>query len=76
MKVVVRTIPVLPEEGFVRLRQVLQVIPVGKTSFYAGMKANPPLYPKPVKIGPRTVAWRVTDIRKTLDRLGAGQGAT
>ena len=28
--------------------------------------------PKPVKLGPRTTAWRVEDIRELIERLGNG----
>ncbi|TVM30534.1 helix-turn-helix transcriptional regulator [Oceanidesulfovibrio marinus] len=65
------TIPVgertLPKEGFIRLPQVLQVLPIGKTSWWEGIKKG--YYPAPVKLGPRTTAWKVEDIRALIDRL-------
>ena len=36
------------------------IFPVSKSAWWAGIKSG--LYPKPVKIGPRTTAWRVEDI--------------
>lgn len=50
----------IPETGFVRLRQVLQVIPVGKTCWWEGVKSG--RFPKPVKISERCTAWRAEDI--------------
>lgn len=57
----------LPEIGFVRLPQILQVIPVGRSSWWDGVRAG--RYPKPVKLGPRTTAWRVSDIRELIERF-------
>lgn len=57
----------LPEEGFLRLRQVLQIIPVSKTVWYAGIKSG--LYPKSRKISRGRVAWSVKDIRTLYHTL-------
>lgn len=57
----------LPQEGFVRLPQVLHVLSIGKTSFWDGVKAG--RFPAPVKLGPRTSAWKVEDIRDLINRL-------
>lgn len=54
----------LPEVGFVRLPTVLSVYPVGKSTWWNGVKSGK--YPQPVHLGPRCVAWRVSDIRKLL----------
>lgn len=43
-----------------RLPQVLEIIPVSRATWYAGVKAG--LYPLQVKIGQRAVAWRRSDI--------------
>ena len=60
----------LPETGFIRLPTVLSVIPIAKSSFYAGIKKG--VYPAPVKLSERTSAWKVEDIRNLIDRLGEG----
>lgn len=63
--------PTLPEEGFVRLPSILPPtgpIPVSRSTWWAGVKSG--RFPKPVKLGPRTTAWRVEDIR-ALIRNGA-----
>jgi len=54
----------LPTEGFVRLPQVLAVFPVGRSSWWAGVKAG--RYPAPVKLGPKVTAWRGDDVRRLL----------
>lgn len=58
----------LPVEGYVRLPQVLSVFPISRSSWWAGVSAG--RYPKPVKLGPRTTAWRVEDIRRLICDLG------
>ena len=45
------------------------LIPIGRTSFLNGVKSGK--YPKPVKLGERTTAWRVSDIRALIDQMGA-----
>ena len=57
-------IPVLPAEGFARLPVVLHVLGIGKTTWWCGIKAG--RFPKPVKLGARTSAWRVEDIRALI----------
>ena len=55
----------LPEEGFVRLPQVLEVIPVSKSTWFRGIQSG--RFPKPVKLGVRASAWRVEDIRGLVE---------
>ena len=55
----------LPADGFLRLPQVLSVFPVSRSSFWAGVKSGK--FPQPVKLGPRTTAWRADDIRRLID---------
>ena len=61
--------PTLPPTGFLRLSQVLKFVPVGKATWYRGIKEG--RFPKPVNLGPRTAAYRVEDIRALIDRLGS-----
>jgi prophage regulatory protein len=61
----------LPQTGFIRLKFILAPvgpIPVGKSTWWAGVKSG--RFPKPYKLGPRTTAWRIEDIRILLDALG------
>jgi prophage regulatory protein len=57
----------IPETGFLRLAQVLSVIPVGKTCWWEGVKTG--RYPKPVKLSQRCTAWRAEDIRQLIASL-------
>ncbi len=59
----------LPETGFLRLNQVLQLIPVGVTRWYEGIKTGE--FPAPISLGPRAKGYRVADIRALIDRLNA-----
>lgn len=56
----------LPATGFVRIAGVLAVYPVGRSSWWKGVRQG--RYPAAVKLGPRTTAWRVEDIRELLER--------
>lgn len=63
----------LPESGLVRAEQIIgnpklgipPILPICKSSWWNGVKAGK--YPQPIKLGPRTTAWRVEDIRKLID---------
>jgi len=56
------------EVGFLRLNQVLQIIPVSKSAWWGGCKTG--RFPAPVKLGPKTTAWKKEDIIKLSDTLG------
>lgn len=68
----------LPETGYVRLPQIIgnrranppipPIIPVSKSAWWAGVRAG--RFPQPVKLGPRTTAWRVEDIRALVRQFG------
>jgi predicted DNA-binding transcriptional regulator AlpA len=67
----------LPETGYLRLKQIIgkpetrsnsaiaPIIPVSSSTWWLGVKSG--RFPKPVKLGPRTTAWRVEDIRRLID---------
>jgi hypothetical protein len=65
----------LPETGFVRLPQIIgkpkanppipPIIPVSRSTWWLGVKSG--RFPRPVQLGPRTVAWRVEDLRALID---------
>jgi prophage regulatory protein len=59
----------LPEAGFIRLPKVLSLLPIGRSTWWAGIRSG--RYPAPVKIGPRLSAWRVEDIRELLKTLSS-----
>ena len=60
--------PSIPAYGFLRLPQVLAIIPISKSVWWEGCKTG--RFPKPVKLGPRTTAWRAEDITALVKRLG------
>ena len=65
----------LPLTGYIRLESIIgnrsknipPIIPVGRTTWLMGVKNGD--YPKPIKLSPRTVAWRVSDIIKLIEEL-------
>jgi prophage regulatory protein len=63
------TISSLPETGFVRQPQVLEVIPVSKSTLWRRVRAK--TFPAPVKLSPRVTAWRAEDIRGWILAQGA-----
>jgi len=70
----------IPETGYLRLHQIIgnpkadtpvpPLIPIGKSTWWAGVKSG--RFPKSVKIGPNTTAWRAEEIRQLIDRLAQG----
>ena len=55
----------VPKTGFLRLKQVLEIIPVGATNWWQGCKSG--RFPKPVKLTLRTTAWKIEDIRALIE---------
>ena len=65
----------LPQTGFLRLSQILgnlkgsppipPLIPVCKSTWWSGVKSG--RFPQPIKLGPRTTVWRVSDIRELIE---------
>jgi len=60
--------------GFLRISQIVgdqkrgfpPIIPIGKSSWWAGVKAGK--YPKPIKLGARTTVWRAEDIYALINQ--------
>ena len=57
----------LPAVGYVRLPQLLEIFPISKSTWWEGCRSG--VFPKPVKLGPRTSAWRMEDIRALMERI-------
>jgi len=53
--------------GFLREKQVLQLIPVGRTTWWAGVKSGK--FPKAIKLSERVTAWKTGDIQKLIESL-------
>ena len=70
----------IPDTGFLRLWQivgrpetkgrpaVVGFLNYGRSTWLAGVKSG--RFPKPVKLGPNTVGWKVEDIRQLIEKLG------
>ena len=68
---------ILPETGFLRLPQIIgnpkaeppipALIPVSKSAWWNGVASG--RFPKPIKLGPRTTAWRIEDIRTLIQMM-------
>lgn len=58
----------LPETGYVRLSTILKIIPVSKSTWWAGVKDG--RFPKSVKLSTKITAWRVEDIRALIEAYG------
>ena len=54
-------------DALMREPEVLDVVPIGKTSWRRGVAEG--RYPKPVRLSARVIAWRVGDIRALLASL-------
>lgn len=57
---------ILSDTGFIRLSQILKLIPIGKSTWWAGVKSGK--FPKAIKLGEHTTAWRVEEIRNLISR--------
>ena len=60
---------VLLDKGaqFMRRTEIEQVLRIGRSTIYGLMSQGK--FPKPVRISPRSVAWRVSDIEEYLEKL-------
>ena len=58
----------LPETGFLRLKQVLQFIPVCKATWWNGVKSG--RFPKQIKNG-KCSLYKVETIKELIEQIGA-----
>ena len=58
--------------GFMKLTEVLKIIPVGKSTWWEGIKHG--VYPRPVRLSKRAVAWKVVDIQALIQKIGEEGG--
>ena len=57
----------LPQAGFVRIPQILSVIPISRSSWWAGVKSG--RYPAPIKLGANTTVWKAEDIHALIRQI-------
>lgn len=60
--------PTLPDTGFMRLPQILALIPISRSAWWAGIREGK--YPKGIKLGSKTTVWRAEDIRALIEQAG------
>ena len=60
--------PALPATGFVRLPQILDLIPISRSAWWAGIRDG--RFPKGIKLGSKTTVWRAEDIRALIEQAG------
>ncbi|GHV49911.1 hypothetical protein FACS1894168_0340 [Deltaproteobacteria bacterium] len=58
-------------KGFLRLPQVLALVPVSKSTWWAGCKTG--RFPRPVKLSAGITVWKTEDIAELVERLGKGE---
>lgn len=51
--------------GLLRLEQVLRLIPLSKSTWWAGCREG--RFPPPVHLSKRVTAWRASDIQRVID---------
>ena len=61
------------KERLLRLKEVLHRVGYKRSRFLDLVRMG--VFPKPVKLGPRAVAWPESVIDELVDRLAAGKGA-
>ena len=55
----------LSSRGYLRIPQVLHLVPVSKSTWWTWVKDGKA--PKPIKLGPKITAWKAEDINQFLD---------
>lgn len=59
------------ELGYYRIHQILELIPICASTWWAGIKSG--RFPSPVKLGTRTAYWRKSDIHILLSKISHGE---
>lgn len=63
-----QTLNILPDTGYLRLREVLRLIPVSRSTWWSGVREG--RYPQPTRaLGVRITAWRVEDINALIQAV-------
>jgi prophage regulatory protein len=61
----------VPTVGFLRLEQILRLYPISKSSWWDGVKTG--RFPQPIKLGPRTTAWKASEVMELISSATATQ---
>lgn len=62
----------LPDDAVIRLPEVLRLFPIGKSTWWEGIRNG--VYPKPIELGPRARGWRLGDILTLIRERTSAQG--
>lgn len=63
----IKNFDILPDSAVVRDTTVIAVLGIGRATWWKGVADE--IYPPALKLGPRSVGWRVSDIRRILENL-------
>lgn len=61
----------ISKTGFMKLPVILAIFPVSKSTWWAGVKSG--RFPKSVKLGANTTAWRTEDIYELIESTSKGE---
>lgn len=56
------------QEKLLRLPQVLEIIPISRSAWWNGCREGK--FPQPIKLGPKTTVWKLSEIQELLNRIG------
>lgn len=57
---------------FLRLPQVLELIPIGRSTLWQKIKDG--TFPKQIKLGAKTSVWKASDVYAYIERMSANGG--
>jgi len=62
--------PPLSDKSFLRLAQILKLIPIGRSTWWLWVQTGKA--PQPVKLGKKTTVWLYSEIERLLDEFSNG----
>ena len=62
----------LPDFALVSIREVQRLLGISRSAWLEGVKKG--YYPPPIRLTPRTVRWRIKDIRRLVENAANGNG--
>jgi len=62
----------MQENKLLRVKDVLKIIPISRSAWWLGVRKG--RYPRPIKLGPRTTCWRLSDILELIEEGVSNEG--
>jgi len=59
----------MQQERLIKIEEVLSIVPVSRSTWFAGIRSG--IYPKQIKLGERSSAWKLSDINKLIEELSS-----